>query len=79
MCYEVNNVLVPLARMNIPQLNVNPIAETVKTADNQSVSFFINFHPATNEDVSGLNPSDVKRVRPVSVPLSRQIVPDSSR
>lgn len=58
-----------LARMNIPQLNVNPIAETVKTADNQSVSFFINFHPATNEDVSGLNPSDVKRVEYLDFPI----------
>ena len=37
-----------LLRMNIPQLSVNPIAETVKTADNQGVSLFINFHPATD-------------------------------
>lgn len=57
-----------LARMNIPQLNVNPIAETVRTADNQGVSLFINFHPATNEDVSGLNPSDVKRVEYLDFP-----------
>ena len=27
-----------LSRMNIPQLSVNPIAGTVKTADNQGVS-----------------------------------------
>ena len=45
-----------LSKMNIPQLSVNPIAETVKTADNQGVSLFINFHPASDEDVSGLNP-----------------------
>lgn len=34
-----------LSRMNIPQLNVNPIAESVKTVDNHAVSLFINYHP----------------------------------
>ncbi|WP_304589088.1 hypothetical protein [Duncaniella muris] len=58
-----------LSSMNIPQLSVNPITETVKTADNQGVSLFINFHPATNEDVSGLNPSDVKRVEYLDFPI----------
>ena len=57
-----------LSRMNIPQLSVNPIAETVKTADNQGVSLFINFHPATDGDVSGLNPNDVKRVEYLDFP-----------
>ena len=57
-----------LSRMNIPQLSVNPITETVKTADNQGVSLFINFHPVADEDVSGLNPSDVKRVEYLDFP-----------
>lgn len=57
-----------LSRMNIPQLSVNPIAGTVKTADNQGVSLYINFHPATDEDISGLNPSDVKRVEYLDFP-----------
>ena len=57
-----------LSRMNIPQLSVNPITETVKTADNQGVSLFINFHPAIDEDVSGLNPGDVKRVEYLDFP-----------
>lgn len=57
-----------LAGMNIPQLSVNPIAETVKTADNQGVGLYINFQPATDEDVSGLNPSDVKRVEYLDFP-----------
>lgn len=57
-----------LSRMNIPQLSVNPITETVKTADDQGVSLFINFHPATDEDVSGLNPGDVKRVEYLDFP-----------
>lgn len=57
-----------LSRMNIPQLSVNPIATTVTTADNQGVSLFINYHPATDEDVSGLNPTDVKRVEYLDFP-----------
>lgn len=57
-----------LSKMNIPQLSVNPIAETVKTADNQAVSLFINFYPATDDDVSGLNPVDVKRVEYLDFP-----------
>lgn len=58
-----------LARMNIPQLSVNPLAQTVNTADNQSVSLYINYHPATDEDVSGLNPGDVKRVEYLDFPV----------
>lgn len=58
-----------LSRMNIPQLSVNPIAATVKTADNQDVSLFVNFHPATDDDISGLNPSDVKRIEYLSFPV----------
>lgn len=57
-----------LSRMNIPQLNVNPIAATVTTADNQGISLYINFHPATDEEVSGLNPCDVKRVEYLDFP-----------
>ena len=45
-----------LLNMNIPQLSVNPTSETIKTADNQVVNIFVNYHPATDEDVSGLNP-----------------------
>lgn len=57
-----------LSRMNIPQLSVNPINATVTTADNQGVSLYINFHPATDSDVSGLNPGDVKRVEYLDFP-----------
>lgn len=51
-----------LARMNIPQLDVNPLSETVKTVDSQGVSLFINYHQASREDVAGINPQNVKRV-----------------
>ncbi|MDE7125896.1 MAG: hypothetical protein K2O12_05395, partial [Muribaculaceae bacterium] len=58
-----------LARMNIPQLSVNPVSETIKTIDGQGISMFINFHPATAEDVAGLNPSVVKRVEYMNSPI----------
>lgn len=58
-----------LARMNIPQLSVNPISETVTTSDNQGVSLFINYHPATDKDISGLEPNDVKRVEYLDFPV----------
>ncbi len=51
-----------LAKMNIPQLDVNPLSEAVKTVDNQAVTLFINYHQASKEDVAGLNPQNVKRV-----------------
>lgn len=57
-----------LSGMNIPQLSVNPISATVTTADNQSVSLFINFHSATDEDIKGLNPRDVRKVEYLNFP-----------
>lgn len=58
-----------LARMQIPQLSVSPVTESVKTADNQNVSLFINFHHATVEEVSGLNPKDVRKVEYLDFPV----------
>lgn len=57
-----------LARMNIPQLNVNPINEMVNTVSGQAVSLFINWHQASPEDIAGLYPSDVKRVEYLDYP-----------
>lgn len=57
-----------LSKMNIPQLDINPISETVKTADNQGVSLFINYHQASKEDVAGLNPQNVRRVEYLDFP-----------
>ncbi len=57
-----------LARMNITQLSVNPMSETVTTVDNQPINIFINYQPATAEDVGGLNSEDVKRVEYLDFP-----------
>lgn len=58
-----------LSRMGIPQLSVNPITESVRTADNQAVNMFINYHPATAEEVGGLKPNDVKTVEYLDFPI----------
>lgn len=57
-----------LSRMNIPQLDVNPLNRAVKTAAGEGVSVFINSSPATPEDVAGLNPADVRRVEYMDYP-----------
>lgn len=57
-----------LGNMNIPQLNVDRLSGKVSTIDNQPVSFFINGRQAGAEDLSGLNPVDVKRVEYLDFP-----------
>ena len=57
-----------LALMNIPQLDVNPMSATVKTASGQPASIFINFHPASPQDLAGLNPADVRKVEYLDFP-----------
>ncbi len=48
--------------MSIPQLSIDPVAESVKTVAGQPVSIFIDYTEASSEDISGLRPRDVKRV-----------------
>lgn len=55
--------------MHIPQLSVSPVTGSIKTADNQNVCLFINFHRATVEEVSGLNPKDVRKVEYFDFPV----------
>lgn len=63
-----------LSRMGITQLSINPISGTVRTADNQEVSLFINSHPASDEDMSGLNPVDVRRVEYLGFPADARFL-----
>ncbi len=51
-----------LSQMAIPQLNVDPANQTIKTATGQAVSVFIDYVAATAQDLSGLQTTDVKKV-----------------
>lgn len=51
-----------LAQMAIPQIDVDPISQAVKTASGQEVSLFIDFLPATAQDLQGMRTQDVKKV-----------------
>ena len=51
-----------LMRMAIPQLYVNPINNSITMADGREISKFVNYQPASEEDLSDMRPQDVKRV-----------------
>lgn len=51
-----------LSQMAIPQLEVNPASSSIKTISGQAVAIFIDYVAATSQDLSGMQPKDVKRV-----------------
>ncbi|MBD5234555.1 MAG: hypothetical protein HDS65_10340 [Bacteroidales bacterium] len=51
-----------LSQMAIPQIEVDPISQAVKTASGQGVAIFIDFLPATEQDLRGMKTQDVKKV-----------------
>lgn len=51
-----------LSQMAIPQLEVQPGNFNVKTISGQNVTIFINYAAASEQDLIGLRPNDVKKV-----------------
>lgn len=56
------NAVSLLAHMSIPQIEVDPVSLAVKNAQGQDVSLFIDYLPATKEDLQGMRTQDVRKV-----------------
>ncbi len=57
-----------LARMGIPKLSVDAIAQTVKTTSGEEVSIFIDYLAATSDDLTGMRMKDVKKIEVLDYP-----------
>ena len=57
-----------LQYMQIPQLNISPLGGSVTTRAGAAVAFFIDYIPASAQDLSGLRPEDVLSVEVLEYP-----------
>jgi hypothetical protein len=63
------NAIDLLQRMTIPEITVGPLSKSVSTPSGQEVAIFINYVPATEQDLTGMRMADVRKVEYLDFPL----------
>lgn len=65
---SAQNAVDLLKQLAIPQININLMDNTVTTPSGQSVAIYINYIPASAEEMEGISTADVRRVEYLDFP-----------
>ena len=65
---SAQNAIDLLQQLALPQININLMDNAVTTTSGQSVAIYINYIPASAEEMEGILTSDVRRVEYLDFP-----------
>lgn len=65
---SAQNAIDLLKQLAIPQISINLMDNTVTTPSGQSVAIYINYIPASTEEMEGISTADVRRVEYLDFP-----------
>ena len=65
---SAQNAIDLLQQLALPQININLMDNAVTTTSGQSVTIYINYIPASAEEMEGILTSDVRRVEYLDFP-----------
>lgn len=65
---SAQNAIDLLRQLAIPQININLVDNAVTTQSGRNVAVFINYIPASTEEIEGILTSDVRRVEYLDFP-----------